>query len=52
MFKSWFRLKLVKYCSDRFPIEKNKFLYFDGHFSHINLEIIKLAKSQNIHLVL
>ena len=42
----------MKHCSDRFPIEKDKFLFFDSHFSHINLEKIELVKSQNIHLVL
>jgi hypothetical protein len=48
-FKEWFSKVFVKHT---LTIEGPKILIFDGHVSHISLEIINLARTNNIHILL
>lgn len=46
-FFSWFRNHFIKYG----PKERPLLLLFDGHSSHVSIELIKLAKQENICLL-
>ena len=48
-FKQWVEkmfIPAVKYLATKSPVV----LFFDGHHSHISLELIELARDNNIHL--
>ena len=49
-FMQWFEklfLPAVKHLTSKFPV----ILFFDGHHSHMSLELIEMARTNNIHLV-
>ena len=49
-FLSWFEklfLPSVKACLDSGPVV----LIFDGHHSHISINLLELARARNVHLV-
>ena len=51
-YESWFRKMfmpaVVKHLTDSGPVV----LFFDGHYSHISVELVELARANNIHLML
>ena len=50
-YESWFKkmfMPIVKHLTDSGPVV----LFFDGHYSHISVELVELAKANKIHLVL
>ena len=51
-YESWFRKMfmpaVVKHLTDSGPVV----LFFDGHYSHKSVELVELARANNIHLML
>jgi hypothetical protein len=47
-FVDFFKSVVIPYCK---KYEGPKLLIFDGHASHISLDVIRLAKDNNIHLL-
>ena len=50
-YESWFEkmfLPAVKHLTESGPVV----LFFDGHHSHISINLIELSRSRNVHLVL
>ena len=47
-FIEWFEKIFIDYVKE---IEGAKLLIFDGHSSHISIELIELAKANNVHLL-
>ena len=48
LFTEWFKCVFLPYVAH---ITDPKLLLMDGHASHISLEVIKLAKANNVHLL-
>ena len=49
-FLNWFRSIFLKHCA-KLPKDEYKILIFDGHHSHISLELIDLARANKIVLI-
>ena len=47
-FHEWFCEVYLKHAV---TIEGPKLLLFDGHLSHITVEIVELARENNIHII-
>ena len=47
-FKRWFEKVFISHCQ---KLEGHKILFLDGHASHITIELIELAKVNNIILL-
>jgi hypothetical protein len=48
-FQEWFEAIFIRHAN---TIESPKVLIFDGHRSHKTLEIVELARNNNIHIIL
>ena len=48
-FEEWFSKVFLKHAKS---VEGAKILIFDGHISHISLEVIDEARNNNIHIIL
>lgn len=47
-FKEWFQSVFLKHCN---TLDGSKLLIFDGHLSHITLEIVEIANENNISII-
>ena len=47
-FQEWFDSVFLNHVKD---IDGNKLLLFDGHLSHVTLELVKKARENNVHII-
>ena len=47
-FYEWFKAVFLKHAN---TLNGPKLLIYDGHLSHITIEIVELAREHNIHII-